>query len=64
MDADSIPMVIPFVHTGMQEVMPIGAHIPKIGKKVDSCLQLSSLSITNTYVVVPAQFASGAKLQP
>ncbi|XP_010921824.1 uncharacterized protein [Elaeis guineensis] len=34
MDADRIPMVIPFVHTGMQEVMPVGTHIPKIGKKV------------------------------
>ncbi|XP_008789908.1 uncharacterized protein LOC103707267 isoform X1 [Phoenix dactylifera] len=34
MDADSTPMVVPFVHTGMQEIMPIGVHFPKIGKKV------------------------------
>lgn len=34
MDADTIPMVVPFVHTGMQEIMPIGAKIPRIGKTV------------------------------
>ncbi|RWR76528.1 tafazzin [Cinnamomum micranthum f. kanehirae] len=34
LDADNIPMVIPFVHTGMQEVMPIGSKFPKIGKRV------------------------------
>lgn len=34
LDADNIPMVVPFVHTGMQEVMPIGATFPRIGKTV------------------------------
>lgn len=34
MDADSTPVVIPLVHTGMQEIMPIGTHFPKIGKQV------------------------------
>ncbi|KAF5746731.1 hypothetical protein HS088_TW06G00905 [Tripterygium wilfordii] len=34
LDADNLPMVIPFVHTGMQEVMPIGASFPRIGKTV------------------------------
>ncbi|KAK4778615.1 hypothetical protein SAY86_006143 [Trapa natans] len=34
LDADKIPMVVPFVHTGMQDVMPIGAKIPRIGKTV------------------------------
>lgn len=34
MDADKIPIVIPFVHSGMQEIMPIGSNFPKIGKKV------------------------------
>ncbi|PNY03907.1 tafazzin [Trifolium pratense] len=34
LDGDSIPIVIPFVHTGMQEIMPIGASIPRIGKMV------------------------------
>ncbi|KAJ0979815.1 hypothetical protein J5N97_015289 [Dioscorea zingiberensis] len=34
MDADSVPVVIPFVHTGMQDIMPIGSSIPKIGKRV------------------------------
>ncbi|XP_072985266.1 uncharacterized protein [Typha latifolia] len=34
MDADSIPMVVPFVHTGMQDIMPIGARFPKIGQRV------------------------------
>ncbi|CAK8544630.1 unnamed protein product [Lathyrus sativus] len=34
LDGDSMPVVIPFVHTGMQEIMPIGASIPRIGKRV------------------------------
>ncbi|XP_012089006.1 tafazzin [Jatropha curcas] len=34
LDADTVPMVIPFVHTGMQEIMPIGANFPRIGKTV------------------------------
>jgi monolysocardiolipin acyltransferase len=34
LDGDSMPIVIPFVHTGMQEIMPIGASIPRIGKMV------------------------------
>lgn len=34
MDADKIPIVIPFVHSGMQEIMPIGSKFPKVGKKV------------------------------
>ncbi|KAF5454084.1 hypothetical protein F2P56_023776 [Juglans regia] len=34
LDADNIPMVIPFVHTGMHEIMPLGASIPRIGKTV------------------------------
>ncbi|KAH0461212.1 hypothetical protein IEQ34_008787 [Dendrobium chrysotoxum] len=34
MDADKIPIVIPFVHSGMQEIMPIGSNFPKVGKKV------------------------------
>lgn len=34
LDTDIIPTVIPFVHTGMQEIMPIGANIPRIGKTV------------------------------
>ncbi|KAL8130481.1 hypothetical protein V2J09_019636 [Rumex salicifolius] len=34
LDSDNIPVVIPFVHTGMQEIMPIGAKFPRIGKAV------------------------------
>lgn len=34
LDADNIPMVLPFVHTGMQDVMPVGATFPRIGKTV------------------------------
>ncbi|XP_057961144.1 uncharacterized protein LOC131153106 [Malania oleifera] len=34
LDADNIPIVVPFVHTGMQEIMPIGAKVPRIGKTV------------------------------
>ncbi|KAL5783886.1 hypothetical protein ACOSP7_008915 [Xanthoceras sorbifolium] len=34
LDADNAPMVVPFVHTGMQEIMPVGANFPRIGKTV------------------------------
>ncbi|KAH9615163.1 hypothetical protein KSS87_014849 [Heliosperma pusillum] len=34
LDADNTPTVVPFVHTGMQEIMPIGANFPRIGKTV------------------------------
>ncbi|CAH9087384.1 unnamed protein product [Cuscuta europaea] len=34
LDADRVPIVVPFVHTGMQEIMPIGAKFPRIGKSV------------------------------
>ncbi|PIN15643.1 Phosphate acyltransferase [Handroanthus impetiginosus] len=34
LDSDNIPLVVPFVHTGMQDVMPVGAKFPKIGKTV------------------------------
>lgn len=34
MDADTLPMVVPFVHTGMQDIMPVGASVPRIGKTV------------------------------
>ncbi|KAJ8447825.1 hypothetical protein Cgig2_015188 [Carnegiea gigantea] len=34
LDADNIPVVVPFVHAGMQEIMPIGANVPRIGKIV------------------------------
>lgn len=45
LDADKIPMVVPFVHTGMQDVMPIGAKIPRIGKTVMILSILILLSI-------------------
>uniref|UniRef100_A0ACD5X8U3 Uncharacterized protein n=1 Tax=Avena sativa TaxID=4498 RepID=A0ACD5X8U3_AVESA len=34
MDADSLPVVVPFVHTGMQDIMPVGKRIPRTGKRV------------------------------
>ncbi|KAF8084472.1 hypothetical protein N665_0716s0018 [Sinapis alba] len=34
LDADTLPMVVPFVHTGMQDIMPIGASLPRISKTV------------------------------
>ncbi|XP_057439350.1 uncharacterized protein LOC130731163 [Lotus japonicus] len=34
LDGDTMPLVIPFVHTGMQDIMPIGASFPRIGKMV------------------------------
>lgn len=41
LDTDNTPMVLPFVHTGMQDVMPIGANFPRIGKTVCSLSTLS-----------------------
>ena len=35
-DVERTPLVIPFVHTGMQDVMPIGSKFPYPGKKVES----------------------------
>lgn len=43
MDADNIPIVIPFVHTGMQNIMPVGAKVPRIGKEV-SLILIDSLA--------------------
>ncbi|CAN8269653.1 unnamed protein product [Cochlearia groenlandica] len=34
LDADTLPMVVPFVHSGMQDIMPVGANFPRIGKTV------------------------------
>ncbi|KAL9356063.1 hypothetical protein Peur_049316 [Populus x canadensis] len=34
LDADTVPLVIPFVHIGMQEIMPLGTTLPRIGKRV------------------------------
>ncbi|CAN4111075.1 unnamed protein product [Withania somnifera] len=34
LDADNVPIVVPFVHTGMQDIMPLGAKLPRIGKTV------------------------------
>lgn len=34
LDADNTPLVVPFVHSGMQDIMPIGAKFPRIGKTV------------------------------
>ncbi|GLJ47131.1 hypothetical protein SUGI_0995110 [Cryptomeria japonica] len=34
LDAEKMPLVVPFVHTGMQEIMPIGSQFPHVRKKV------------------------------
>ncbi|KFK37936.1 hypothetical protein AALP_AA3G049400 [Arabis alpina] len=34
LDADTLPMVVPFVHSGMQDIMPVGASVPRIGNTV------------------------------
>lgn len=34
MDADTMPIVVPFVHSGMQDIMPIGTQFPHMGKRV------------------------------
>lgn len=33
-DVETTPLVIPFVHSGMQDMMPIGSKLPATGKKV------------------------------
>ena len=33
--AEAAPLVLPFYHYGMQNVMPIGSHVPRIGKTVN-----------------------------
>lgn len=45
LDADNIPMVVPFVHSGMQDIMPIGASIPRIGKTVGSLMLAFSVDV-------------------
>jgi monolysocardiolipin acyltransferase len=32
--ADAQPLIVPFVHTGMEEVLPKGALLPKANKEV------------------------------
>lgn len=34
LDAEKMPLVVPFVHSGMQEIMPIGSQFPHVRKKV------------------------------
>ncbi|KAK6911590.1 Phospholipid/glycerol acyltransferase [Dillenia turbinata] len=34
LDANATPIVIPIVHTGMEEIMPIGSSLPRISKTV------------------------------
>lgn len=33
-DVEKTPLVVPFVHTGMQDLMPVGSKFPKVSKKV------------------------------
>lgn len=33
-NCDRLPLVVPFVHSGMQGVMPSGSVLPKTGNKV------------------------------
>lgn len=33
-DVETPPLVVPFVHTGMQDLMPIGSKFPSVSKKV------------------------------
>ena len=35
-NCDQLPVVIPFVHSGMQTVMPSGSFVPKLGNKVQN----------------------------
>ena len=59
LDADNTPIVVPFVHTGMQEVMPVGAVFPRVGKTVSSLCSwlLSKLCIPARFLFLgPSSF--------
>lgn len=58
LDADNTPIVVPFVHTGMQEVMPVGAMFPRVGKTVSSlCSWLIKLYIHARFLFLgPSSF--------
>ena len=43
MDADSLPVVIPFAHTGMQDIMPVGKRTPRAGKQVSGPILLNAI---------------------
>lgn len=49
LDADNSPMVVPFVHTGMEEVMPIGAKFPRVGKTVCILVPLCFAAFAGTH---------------
>jgi monolysocardiolipin acyltransferase len=38
----SPPLIVPFVHSGMEKVMPRGALVPKVGKEVSRCCGCSA----------------------
>jgi monolysocardiolipin acyltransferase len=31
------PLIVPFVHVGMHEVLPVGSVLPSVGKQVGCC---------------------------
>lgn len=37
-DVERTPLVVPFVHVGMQDLMPIGSKFPAVKKKVEISL--------------------------
>ncbi|GFZ07082.1 phospholipid/glycerol acyltransferase family protein [Actinidia rufa] len=45
LDSDNIPLVVPFVHIGMQDIMPIGAKFPRIGKTVSILVHFITLMV-------------------
>ncbi|GBG61250.1 hypothetical protein CBR_g19782 [Chara braunii] len=34
LDAKETPMVVPFIHKGMEAIIPVGQSLPKVGKKI------------------------------
>lgn len=54
LDAGKAPLVLPFVHSGMQEVMPIGSKFPSIRKRVDFLKHIYGESYSMVYCIVRA----------
>lgn len=61
LDAERMPLVVPFVHSGMQEVMPIGSQFPHVSKKV-VVLVGDPIKVDDLFMVSKEQGFSEGKL--
>ncbi|KAG0559386.1 hypothetical protein M758_10G098400 [Ceratodon purpureus] len=60
-DVEKTPLVVPFVHTGMQDLMPVGSKFPKVSKKV-SVLVGDPIELDDLIKESTVEFASKAEL--